>query len=98
MTRADPWPLARYLAAALLLTVAASLAAQPDCRTIEDFSKAKVGGLPADWKVRKDSGKEVYQVAEESGLRFLHRSEEHTSELQSPMYLVCRLLLEKKKK
>src|SRR5437762_4748978 len=28
----------------------------------------------------------------------LSRSEEHTSELQSPMYLVCRLLLEKKKK
>src|SRR5437763_11577514 len=27
----------------------------------------------------------------------LLRSEEHTSELQSPMYLVCRLLLEKKK-
>src|SRR5437763_13883144 len=27
----------------------------------------------------------------------LQRSEEHTSELQSPMYLVCRLLLEKKK-
>src|SRR5215210_9195189 len=37
------------------------------------------------------------------GPRHLHgpaggvRSEEHTSELQSPMYLVCRLLLEKKK-
>src|SRR2546425_9147984 len=30
-------------------------------------------------------------------LRFL-RSEEHTSELQSLAYLVCRLLLEKKKK
>src|SRR5438094_5231004 len=33
--------------------------------------------------------------------RFLHqvrRSEEHTSELQSPYDLVCRLLLEKKKK
>src|SRR5437879_7237634 len=29
---------------------------------------------------------------------FATRSEEHTSELQSPMYLVCRLLLEKKKK
>src|SRR5208337_3072943 len=27
----------------------------------------------------------------------LARSEEHTSELQSPMYLVCRLLLEKQK-
>ena len=36
-----------------------------------------------------------------SGIKFLEyylRSEEHTSELQSPMYLVCRLLLEKKKK
>src|SRR5258708_22190871 len=29
---------------------------------------------------------------------FLSRSEEHTSELQSPDHLVCRLLLEKKKK
>src|SRR5437762_4931259 len=29
--------------------------------------------------------------------RYGARSEEHTSELQSPMYLVCRLLLEKKK-
>src|SRR2546426_3951353 len=28
----------------------------------------------------------------------LHRSEEHTSELQSPCNLVCRLLLEQKKK
>src|SRR3712207_6966465 len=27
-----------------------------------------------------------------------HRSEEHTSELQSRQYLVCRLLLEKKKR
>src|SRR5437762_8230276 len=34
------------------------------------------------------------------GLHLSHaerRSEEHTSELQSPMYLVCRLLLEKRK-
>src|SRR2546422_7961770 len=29
---------------------------------------------------------------------FLPRSEEHTSELQSRLHLVCRLLLEKKKK
>src|SRR3712207_6872753 len=34
------------------------------------------------------------QVAESADLR---RSEEHTSELQSRQYLVCRLLLEKKK-
>src|SRR5256885_11284399 len=31
-------------------------------------------------------------------LREIRRSEEHTSELQSPCNLVCRLLLEKKKK
>src|ERR1017187_148234 len=31
-----------------------------------------------------------------AGSSFVIRSEEHTSELQSPMYLVCRLLLEKK--
>src|SRR5258708_27459557 len=37
-------------------------------------------------------------AAEEAGLEFVvPRSEEHTSELQSPDHLVCRLLLEKKK-
>src|SRR5438876_1318675 len=30
-------------------------------------------------------------------LQFFEKSEEHTSELQSPVHLVCRLLLEKKK-
>src|SRR5437764_2024991 len=42
----------------------------------------------------------VHQEAEKGKLtgHELVRSEEHTSELQSPMYLVCRLLLEKKKK
>src|SRR5687768_18195675 len=33
-----------------------------------------------------------------AGLGQLLRSEEHTSELQSRLHLVCRLLLEKKKK
>src|SRR2546429_6003086 len=33
-----------------------------------------------------------------SGVRRHQRSEEHTSELQSRLHLVCRLLLEKKKK
>src|SRR5437762_11408164 len=36
-------------------------------------------------------------AAQDSAAQGLKRSEEHTSELQSPMYLVCRLLLEKKK-
>src|SRR5437879_10938999 len=36
-------------------------------------------------------------VNEQQKMLNAKRSEEHTSELQSPMYLVCRLLLEKKK-
>src|SRR5437879_10526486 len=44
------------------------------------------------------SSAEAQLAAAEADLaRELRRSEEHTSELQSPMYLVCRLLLEKKK-
>src|SRR3712207_7994255 len=45
---------------------------------------APLGGLLAGW------------LADVGGTR-LARSEEHTSELQSRQYLVCRLLLEKKK-
>src|SRR5258707_11781288 len=37
-------------------------------------------------------------VGERFGAQAAARSEEHTSELQSRQYLVCRLLLEKKKK
>src|SRR5260370_239559 len=40
----------------------------------------------------------VPEVARTSPLRTPSRSEEHTSELQSHLNLVCRLLLEKKKK
>src|SRR5258708_28711830 len=36
-------------------------------------------------------------LLDESDLAITLRSEEHTSELQSPDHLVCRLLLEKKK-
>src|SRR3712207_7314596 len=37
------------------------------------------------------------EVGDAVGVAERHRSEEHTSELQSRQYLVCRLLLEKKK-
>src|SRR3712207_8597266 len=47
-------------------------------------------GLEHHLRVREPQGGEA--------LRGVHRSEEHTSELQSRQYLVCRLLLEKKKK
>src|SRR5436189_2605812 len=52
-----------------------------------------------------DVARDVVPLVRDSALLLLERtllrqparSEEHTSELQSPMYLVCRLLLEKKK-
>src|SRR5258707_9656286 len=37
-------------------------------------------------------------IGRDTSQHFAPRSEEHTSELQSRQYLVCRLLLEKKKK
>src|SRR5438876_4690419 len=41
--------------------------------------------------------KAVPVQVEFANVQGLKRSEEHTSELQSPVHLVCRLLLEKKK-
>ena len=55
----------------VLASEPADTIAQPECVVIETFTKAKVGEFPADWKPRKDAGKEVYRVMEESGLRFL---------------------------
>src|SRR3712207_8337433 len=53
------------------------------------FARMQGHSFPEDCRVKR------------SDLRYLHvlhyRSEEHTSELQSRQYLVCRLLLEKKK-
>src|SRR3989454_5465302 len=54
-------------------------------------------GPAADHLVPVDEGTEAepLQLAHPTGR--IPRSEEHTSELQSPCNLVCRLLLEKKK-
>src|SRR5256885_4382504 len=46
----------------------------------------------------RNNGNGPGQSQREPELRPAKRSEEHTSELQSPCNLVCRLLLEKKKK
>src|SRR3989441_4203466 len=51
--------------------------------------------LAATLSVYPDNSK-VPRIGARQGLKV--RSEEHTSELQSLAYLVCRLLLEKKKK
>src|SRR3712207_8439206 len=47
---------------------------------------------------RWDYSPEEFQLVLKIGVWARTRSEEHTSELQSRQYLVCRLLLEKKKK
>src|SRR5260370_18816804 len=57
-------------------------------------ARALVGN--ADAKARRDRVKLAVGVLERH-VEEVHRSEEHTSELQSHLNLVCRLLLEKKK-
>src|SRR5690348_17386536 len=52
---------------------------------------------PALAPLRAKPFKENVELKSICGFVWL-RSEEHTSELQSPVHLVCRLLLEKKKK
>src|SRR2546425_8168477 len=48
--------------------------------------------------VKRVARKSRGEAAASASLTITKRSEEHTSELQSLAYLVCRLLLEKKKK
>src|SRR2546429_5232643 len=60
-------------------------------RSIAVRARGLVGSSP---RSRKNSS--VYRFDHQRGVAV--RSEEHTSELQSRLHLVCRLLLEKKKK
>src|SRR2546426_4939964 len=58
--------------------------------------------IPITWMINKLREMSEADTTAYSGIEFeemmcLTRSEEHTSELQSPCNLVCRLLLEKKK-
>src|SRR2546426_4490707 len=59
-------------------------------------SRARGAGAPA--RCGGLSGRELGAPHQRHLRRPSWRSEEHTSELQSPCNLVCRLLLEKKKK
>src|SRR3712207_6944083 len=51
-----------------------------------------------DLSADKMAAQRLKEAAEKAKIELSARSEEHTSELQSRQYLVCRLLLEKKKK
>src|SRR2546425_9159161 len=75
---------------ALLFSACNFLSSQPDDKAITSELQARLYQDPA-LKTRD------IRVVSEKGVVVLTRSEEHTSELQSLAYLVCRLLLEKKK-
>src|ERR1017187_8451858 len=64
-----------------------------DTATTEIYTLSLHDALPIYASARGIDGE--FDAA--NGRACYSRSEEHTSELQSPMYLVCRLLLEKKK-
>src|SRR5256885_3586725 len=61
-----------------------------------DFQGMEEEGLKLLRKAKDATGLAI--ITEVMSERGVDRSEEHTSELQSPCNLVCRLLLEKKKK
>src|SRR2546422_3019063 len=65
---------------------------QPGCQI-----KDEVRPLPGELVVQKSVNSAFIGTDLEAELRHRGRSEEHTSELQSRLHLVCRLLLEKKK-
>src|SRR5258708_15102405 len=58
--------------------------------------KAECLQKSGSFKIRGAYNK-ISQLSDDEKRRGVVRSEEHTSELQSPDHLVCRLLLEKKK-
>src|SRR3712207_8238031 len=58
----------------------------------EYFLREQLKAIQKELGEADAQGREVVKLREK-----LDRSEEHTSELQSRQYLVCRLLLEKKK-
>src|SRR2546426_4753841 len=63
------------------------------------FAQRMEGSGPRErQQVRNPEIEPVHLLDDGIQLLACHRSEEHTSELQSPCNLVCRLLLEKKKK
>src|SRR5256885_12008838 len=78
-----------------------------DCHTFEQVVKqlqkaiacSEAEGWEIAWQVH-NTGKAVVKIGPEAECVRVGniRSEEHTSELQSPCNLVCRLLLEKKTK
>src|SRR5438876_6358954 len=72
---------------------------QNKVQTSEIVSKMPISAVPGSFdRPRLPNADKVVSALNSTAPRRWARSEEHTSELQSPVHLVCRLLLEKKKK
>src|SRR5258708_11563734 len=81
-----------------------------DTATTEIYTLSLHDALPISWRISRTSGGQASSAAKEGPFlveiaiscvsyqrnALVERSEEHTSELQSPDHLVCRLLLDKK--
>src|SRR2546426_2574279 len=83
----------------LLVNESIRIALKEDIRSRARLVRAAYKGLSATHVVYKQYIPSAFEVALsvlKAHRRRLKRSEEHTSELQSPCNLVCRLLLEKK--
>src|SRR5258708_20087934 len=68
-----------------------------DTATTEIYTLSLHDALPISTASVMKASTMLPMAAAQPLFRRAHRSEEHTSELQSPDHLVCRLLLEKKK-
>src|SRR3712207_7860215 len=102
------------MAGETVITVIGNLTSDPELRftpsgaAVANFTVASTPRTfdrqSQEWKdgealfLRCNVWRQVAENVAESLSRGSRRSEEHTSELQSRQYLVCRLLLEKKKK
>src|SRR2546426_3765073 len=73
-----------------LTVIAKQFGEQVRAEVLSDLVRSSFAQAVSEQKLRPAGGPRIEPIA--------MRSEEHTSELQSPCNLVCRLLLEKKKK
>src|SRR6266516_1516208 len=92
--RSSLWPVAFGLACCAIEMIATAMPRYDIAR----FGAELFRPSPRQSDLMIVAGTVTWKMAAPVRRIYLQRSEEHTSELQSPYDLVCRLLLEKKKK
>src|SRR3712207_7378405 len=90
--RSTLFPYTTLFRSAIELAELADLLGNPTCRLVTIVGPGGIGKT----RLALQAAAELLSTFAD-GIFWVPRSEEHTSELQSRQYLVCRLLLEKKK-